>query len=467
MAVVTVKVPRVKPVLRSKEEPVPPPAPTAPGNTGPLEAEQADVRPDNMTVSQVSKAWLWGAASMLVIGAAFNSQPLFGLGLVLSAALLVAWAWAQWSLRGLRVERRFSHTRAFWGEEVDMAHVFVNNKPLPVPWLAIDDQYPGRLHIADHGPDYHAQSRSVEFGTVMSLGWYERVVKHYTVQCVARGEHEFGPIELRSGDIFGLFRRSARLDTPQTLLVYPRYVPVWQLGIPARQPFGDYKALQPLATDPLRLRGVREYAVGDNPRHIHWKATAKRAIPQTKLFEPAATPQFFIFCNQDTFARVWEGLDPQTLELTITVAASIANYALEEGFMVGLQVNAFAAESDSQVKLLPSRDPSQLTRILESLARVRGWSGLPMEELIRAQRSMMPRGSTIIVVTGVVTEEMLHLLLALRRAGHPVTLVETAGSERALKWAKLKSPEALRARGITYYLVEAVGKADKIEDLSF
>ena len=467
MAVVTANSSAIKQTRRSPEEPVTPPAPAAPGNTGPLQAEQTGVQADKMTISQVSRAWLWGAVAMLVIGAAFNSQPLFGIGLVLSAALLVAWAWAQWSLRGLRIERRFSHTRAFWGEEVDMSHIFVNNKPLPVPWLAVDDQYPGHLHISGHGPDYHAHSRHVEFGTVLSLGWYERVVRHYTIQCVARGEHEFGPIQMRSGDIFGLFRRSAVLATPQSLLVYPRYVPVEQLGIPARMPFGESKALQPLATDPLRLRGVREYAVGDNPRHIHWKATAKRGLPQTKLFEPAATPQFFIFCNQDTFARVWEGLDPQTLELTITVAASIANHALEDGYMVGLQVNAFAANSDTQVKLLPSRDPSQFTRILESLARIKGWSGLPMEELIRAQRSMIPRGATVIVVTGVVTEEMLHLLLALRRAGHPVTLIETAGSERALHWAKLKSPEALRARGITYYLVEAVGKADTIDYLSF
>jgi uncharacterized protein (DUF58 family) len=467
LAVATANTSTIKQARSPRDEAEQPPAPTAPGNTGPLESRQAEVQADKMTVSQVSRAWLWGATAMLVIGAAFNSQPLFGIGLVLSAALLVAWAWAHWALRGLRIERRFSQTRAFWGEEVDMAHVFVNNKPLPIPWLSVDDEYPGRLHVTGHGPDYHAHSRMVEFGTVLSLGWYERVARHYTVQCVARGEHEFGPIELRTGDMFGLFRRSAVVETPQSLLVYPRYVPVERLGIPARQPFGDFKALQPLATDPLRLRGVREYAVGDNPRHIHWKATAKRAMPQTKLFEPAATPQLFVFCNQDTFARVWEGLDPQTLELTITVAASIANHALEEGFMVGLQVNAFPANSDIQVKLPPSRDPSQFTRILESLARVKGWSGLPMEELIRAQRSMIPRGSTVVVVTGVVTEEMLHLLLALRRAGHPVTLVETAGSERALHWARLKSPEALRARGIAYYLVEAVGKADTIEDLSF
>jgi uncharacterized protein (DUF58 family) len=431
-------------------------------------SETADIpRTEMLTVSQVSKAWLWGAVAMLVVGAGFNSRALFGLGLVLGAALLVAWGWAQWCLSNLHVERNFSQSRAFWGEEVSMDQVFVNNKPLPVPWLAVSDEYPGSLDLIAHSATLSAQARVMEFSTSLSLGWYERLIRHYTIQCTARGEHEFGPIEIRSGDIFGLFRRTAIVRTPGTLLVYPRYVPIERLGLPARQPFGDSKSTLPLATDPLRLRGVREYAYGDNPRHVHWKATARRGVPQTKLFEPAATPQLFIFCNQDTFAHIWEGLDIPTLELTITVAASIANYALETGYMVGLQVNAFAPESDRQVKLPPSRDPGQLTRILENLARIRGWSGLPMEELIRAQRRFLPRGATIVVVTGVVTTDMLGILLALRRAGYPVTLVEAAGSERAAAWAKRKSPDALRAQGITYYFVDAVGQAEMVEALSF
>jgi len=420
-----------------------------------------------MTISQISRAWVWGALAMLVVGAVFNSRPLFGLGLVLAVALLVAWLWAHWCLSNLHVERTFSHSRAFWGEEVSMDQVYVNNKPLPVPWIAVTDMYPGSLELISHSASLSSQARVMEFSTSLSLGWYERLTHHHIIRCIARGEHEFGPIEIRSGDIFGLFRRTAVVHTPGKLLVYPRYVPVERLGLPARQPFGDSKSTLPLATDPLRLRTVREYAYGDNPRHIHWKATARRATPQTKLFEPAATPQLFIFCNQDTFARIWEGLDFPTLELTITVAASIANYALETGYMVGLQVNAFAEDSDRQVKLPPSRDPGQFTRILEHLARIKGWSGLPIEELIRAQRHFMPRGATIVVVTGVVTEDLLEILLALRRAGHAVTLVEAAGSERAAGWARRKSPEALRAQGLTYYFVDAVGEAETIDGLSF
>jgi uncharacterized protein (DUF58 family) len=433
----------------------------------PATAEAAVKREEALTISQVSTVWIWGAVLLMATGAFFQSRALFGLGLVLAAAIGVSWLWARWSLRGLTFERRFSQSRAFWGEEVDMAQVFTNAKILPVPWLSVEDQVPGTLDIKSSSVVYSSQARRKSINTAISVGWYERVRRHYTVKCTTRGEHEFGPVNIRSGDIFGLFRRAETIDTPQPLLVYPRFVPVAQLGIPARQPFGDFKAAQMLATDPLRIRAVREYVTGDSPRHIHWKATARRGELQTKLFEPAATPQLFIFCNQDTFLHIWEGVDPDTLELTITVAASLANHALEEGYMVGLQVNAFAVSSDRQVKLPPSRDPYQLTRILESLARIRGWSGLPMEELIRAERRNIPRGSTIVIVTGVVTEDMLDILLALRRAGHPITLIEATGSLRAAEWAKRKSPEALQTQGIVYYQVSAIGKAAQVEQLSF
>jgi uncharacterized protein (DUF58 family) len=422
---------------------------------------------DVLTTSQLSPVWFYIAGIVIAIGGLFASAAIFGLGLLLGAAILASWFWSRVCLRNLTVERRFGQTRAFWGEEIEMSQVFTNNKPLPIPWLAIEDFYPGKLELTSSLKEAAITSQERRINTAMSIGWYERVTRRYRILCKARGEHNFGPITVNSGDVFGLFRRYETVKTPQTLIVYPRYVPIEQLGIPARQPFGDFKAVQHLATDPLRLRTIREYALGDNPRHIHWKATARRGALQTKLFEPAATPQLLVFCNQDTFTHMWEGIDRETLELTITVAASIANHALEEGYMVGLQVNAFGNMSDTQVKVPPSRNPDQFTRILENLARIEGWSGLPMEELIRAERRALPIGATLVIVTGVVTADMLDILLALRRAGHPITLICTTASRRAAHKARDLSPQRLQSQGITYYLVEAIGQAQKVESLAF
>jgi uncharacterized protein (DUF58 family) len=45
------------------------------------------------------------------------------------------------------------------------------------------------------------------------------VTRRYCLRCVERGEHVFGPMELRSGDLFGLAIRRLTRPQRQTLLV--------------------------------------------------------------------------------------------------------------------------------------------------------------------------------------------------------------------------------------------------------
>src|SRR5215210_5288404 len=196
-------------------------------------------RVEVITTSQGSRAWVVAALAMVAVGALFQSGPLFGLGLLLAVATGVAWLWARWCMKNLAVERRFSQTRAFWGEEVDMSQVFTNMKPLPVPWLGVEDQTPAALEVAATHIIASSQAQRMLMKTSISLGWYERITRHYTVRCKARGEHEFGPLSIETGDFFDLLRPTETIETPGTLLVYPRYVPLEQLGIQAKQPFGD------------------------------------------------------------------------------------------------------------------------------------------------------------------------------------------------------------------------------------
>src|SRR5207253_11269183 len=136
---------------------------------------------------------LYGAGAMIVIGGVFQSRPLFALGLVLVMALAVSWLWSRWCLQTLTVDRRFRQPRAFWGEEVDMAAVFTNAKPLPVPWLAVEDEFPGVLDVVSSSATYLVAARRKLLYSSVSLGWYERVTRHYKIKCRARGEHDFGP----------------------------------------------------------------------------------------------------------------------------------------------------------------------------------------------------------------------------------------------------------------------------------
>jgi uncharacterized protein (DUF58 family) len=47
--------------------------------------------------------------------------------------------------------------------------------------------------------------------------------------------------------------------------------------------------------DPLRTIDIRDYQPEDDLRHIHWKATARRAQLQVRAFEPAETLTLVFF----------------------------------------------------------------------------------------------------------------------------------------------------------------------------
>jgi hypothetical protein len=79
----------------------------------------------------------------------------------------------------------------------------------------------------------------------------------------------------------------------------------------------------------------------------------------------------------------------------------------------------------------------------------------------------MPRGATLVVVTAVVTPDLVAVLSSIRRAGHPVTLVETTvANSRGVPIHRGISQDGMSDLGITYHSVHAEGNPIEIEQLS-
>jgi hypothetical protein len=115
-----------------------------------------------------------------------------------------------------------------------------------------------------------------------------------------------------------------------------------------------------------------------------------------------------------------------TVELAITVAASLANHILvRERQPVGLLTEAKDALLDATTRcVLPARgERGHLMAVLETLARVQMVSGPSFTEFLRAQRPHLAWGTTLVVITGHDTPELLDTLALLRQAGFPVALV--------------------------------------------
>jgi uncharacterized protein (DUF58 family) len=258
---------------------------------------------------------------------------------------------------------------------------------------------------------------------VTSLGAYEKVRWHYPLPCTQRGVFRLGPATARSGDLFGLFPASRVYPETQSLLVYPRLRTLVELGLEQTMPFGGSAGGNPLFTDPIRIKGTREYAPGDPHYLVDWKATARSGVLQSRLLEPAATPQVLVFLDVDTFELTWEGTDPEVLEDAVSVAASVAYESAERRFGVGLFSNGTLAEIEAPVRLRPSRHPDQVLHMLELLAKVTPLSALPITELLEQQTMDIPARTFVFVITAVRRKELAEAGERLRLAGIPASLI--------------------------------------------
>jgi uncharacterized protein (DUF58 family) len=220
-----------------------------------------------------------------------------------------------------------------------------------------------------------------------------------------------------------LFRQDLRRPELDWLVVYPQVLPLEALGFPPKEPLGETKATWRIFEDPTRAVGIRDHRPEDGFRRIHWKASARRQELQVKVYEPTTSYNLVIFLNVATFARHWEGTKPLLLEQTIAVAASVASHAVEERYMVGLMANGSIPHSDQPIKVLPSRRPDQLARVLEALAAVTSFTTSTIESLLLAQSSRLPWGATLVVVTAVVTKDLLAALVHLYGVGRRLVLV--------------------------------------------
>jgi uncharacterized protein (DUF58 family) len=404
-------------------------------------------RPENdVRHAVINRRLYWLGLIIIVLAVLFHEPLLIVIALLLMVVIGATDIWATFCLRNLRYARTFGQQRALFGEQVTLALSIENAKMLPLPWLEIEDTIPRLLPIEGQHLRVSYYGDTAILDNLFSTRWYERVTRRYTVQCNARGVHKFGPTIVRSGDVFGFLSNEAMLSNWQYLLVYPLVAPLTRFNLPSRHPFGDRAAPRRLLEDPSRTIGVRDYIYGDSLRRVHWKATARKMQLQSKVYEATTTYTLVIFLNIMTQFDVVHGVQPEILELAICSAASVADWALNEGYAVGLFANTLMFMPDegatteskqeedavmaaaAQVKrrrihIPPASSEEQRKRIMEVLARIQPFFGSTLEEVVQAERSRLPTGATVVVITSIVSDLLLDALVRVQQAGHAVTIL--------------------------------------------
>jgi uncharacterized protein (DUF58 family) len=375
-----------------------------------------------------SDAWLPVAIIFLLIGLIANrNAALLALGIGLLVIVVVSSWWKRAALSGVRYERHFDRTHVFPGEKITMSFTITNHKLLPLTWLQISDELPVVPQEEDRFTIALGElSDSFLMQTTLSIGGFKNVSQELTLQFPSRGFYDIGPVRYQSGDVFTLFTIERQYRYIDTLIVYPMIWPLDSLLLPAKEIFGELQVRRSLFDDPVKTQGIRDYQPQDRFRDVHWKASARRGILQTKVYDPSSGMTIVTFLNVATFPKHWMGYEPDLLERAISVAASITNFAVTQKWGIGMYANGSIPGSDQPIRVPPGRSPEQLLQILEALAAVTEFATGSIELLMHRESPRLPWAATLVLVTTVVTEEMLVVLLNLKEAGRRVVLISLA-----------------------------------------
>jgi uncharacterized protein (DUF58 family) len=223
---------------------------------------------------------------------------------------------------------------------------------------------------------------------IRRLGPDSEATYRYELPTVRRGRIEVGPLTLERRDPLGLARN--RLATGETaiLWVHPKRHPTRTVvaGRPRHHHIGR------TADDSLRgsadLRDVRPYVVGDEVRHLHWKATARTGQLMVRDFVDPDQPRLTVLLDTRT-----EPLPAATFEEGVEVVASILFAASMAGHRCRLLTSAGADIAAPGGALASRQFLDELCVARQSDDR----SGLLPPSLTTGASS----GGAIVVVTGV------------------------------------------------------------------
>ena len=326
----------------------------------------------------------------------------------------ISWIWSLVLLRGVRVKRKARRNRASVGDIFEEEFEISGISWPGYLWLEVDNN--STLPMA-------SGSR-----LITGIGWRQK--RFYTSRTLltTRGSFILGPTTLASGDPLGLFTVSRSFIADTTLVVLPMIFPIKKFPLPPGLLPGGKSIRKKTTNITPHAAGVREYSQGDPMKRIHWPSTAKRGRFMVKEFEqdPEAEVWLFIDAEEGGQVRIKEilpslgsgvffrkpkiRLPRDTFEYSISIAASLGKFLLDEKRAVGLVC------AERHFTVLPAeRGDRQAGKLLETLAFLQPQGKLPISRLVSLQAKHIPMGSSVLLITTDTNQQVVLAMENLRR----------------------------------------------------
>jgi uncharacterized protein (DUF58 family) len=344
-----------------------------------------------MSITARGVGLLVAAVVLLATGFGLGYAELTVIGATAIMALLFAGAYATWRPR-LTVKRRADPDRVMRGDAsrvtLDVhnasrvrgatlvAYDKCNEKPIPVPLLKL---------------------RAGSATTV-----------DYPVPTERRGVVRIGPLAVVRRDPLGLLALARSHGDTSQVWVYPRVHPLTAVPVGIVRSLDGRVDRVPQGT--ITFDALREYVVGDELRHVHWRTTARVGELMVREHVDTSLPRIVVLLDDRSAAYP----DPEMFESACEAAASIVLAAFRDDLPVTLHLVSGPAAADKIAR-----------PYLDVLAEATLQATEPLDPAVASLRHRRP-GDTLVVLTGPVGPEDLGRVGSLRGA-YPTVVVATLG----------------------------------------
>ncbi|MFT3852167.1 MAG: DUF58 domain-containing protein [Ilumatobacteraceae bacterium] len=242
--------------------------------------------------------------------------------------------------------------------------------------------------------------------TVSRLKGHGSVEELFVVPTQRRAIIPVGPLTTVRGDPLGLMRRERTWTDVDEIYVHPKTV---MLSTIAAGLIRDLEGLTTpdLSPSDVAFHTLREYVIGDDMRHVHWKSSAKIGTLMVRQYNDTRRSHVAVLLSTDTDEFAGE----EEFELAVSCAASVAVQAIRDEQTVDVIVG------DQQ---FPAVNPS---RLLDRFSGIEGRPGGPGAGLaLQTARNVAPGASVAVLCVGS-TRDLPSLRTAMVSAGFDINTV--------------------------------------------
>jgi uncharacterized protein (DUF58 family) len=245
----------------------------------------------------------------------------------------------------------------------------------------------------------------------------------YALPTLRRGLVEVGPLEISRQDPLALASAVRRFGEPTTVWVRPRIHPI------AAVPVGLSRSMDGrvdrVAHGSITFSALREYVIGDDLRHVHWRTSAKVNELMVREHVDTSLPRVVVLLDDRASAHGTDLGGESTFEAACEAAASVVVATIAADIHVEVQlVSGAAASGGNQAEIGPLLD------LLAEATLAPPADGQTDADLLdlAAQRLRVRRvGDTLLCLTGPPRQEDLSMLAGLRGA-YPSIIVGVFGT---------------------------------------